>query len=82
MCFAPVLTMSEAAEHPHNVERKTFIEVGGRARSPRPHPASAGPARGRAARRRTPASTPARCCSTGGWTADVVDGLLASGAAR
>jgi alpha-methylacyl-CoA racemase len=26
VCFAPVLTMSEAAKHPHNVERKTFVE--------------------------------------------------------
>ena len=26
VCFAPVLTMSEAAHHPHNVERKTFVE--------------------------------------------------------
>lgn len=29
VCYAPVLTMSEAAQHPHNVERQTFIEVGG-----------------------------------------------------
>ena len=29
VCFAPVLTMSEAAEHPHNVERQTFVEIGG-----------------------------------------------------
>ena len=29
VCFAPVLTMSEAARHPHNVERETFIELGG-----------------------------------------------------
>jgi alpha-methylacyl-CoA racemase len=29
VCFAPVLTMSEAAEHPHNVERRTFIDVAG-----------------------------------------------------
>jgi alpha-methylacyl-CoA racemase len=29
VCFAPVLRMSEAAAHPHNVERNTFIEVGG-----------------------------------------------------
>ncbi|HEY5859037.1 MAG TPA: CaiB/BaiF CoA-transferase family protein [Actinomycetota bacterium] len=29
VCFAPVLTMSEAAAHPHNVDRGTFIEVGG-----------------------------------------------------
>jgi len=29
VCFAPVLTMSEAAKHPHNVARNTFIEVDG-----------------------------------------------------
>ena len=28
-CYAPVLTMSEAANHPHNVQRGTFIEVAG-----------------------------------------------------
>lgn len=30
VCFAPVLTMAEAAEHPHNVARGTFVEVAGR----------------------------------------------------
>ena len=30
VCFAPVLTMSEAAEHPHNVARATFVERSGR----------------------------------------------------
>ena len=29
MCFAPVLRMSEAAEHPHNVHRETFVELDG-----------------------------------------------------
>ncbi|WP_435418708.1 CaiB/BaiF CoA-transferase family protein [Parerythrobacter aurantius] len=29
VCYAPVLTMSEAAQHPHNAARGTFIEVGG-----------------------------------------------------
>jgi alpha-methylacyl-CoA racemase len=29
VCFAPVLTMAEAAEHPHNVERATFVELAG-----------------------------------------------------
>lgn len=29
VCFAPVLSMEEATEHPHNVERGTFTEVGG-----------------------------------------------------
>ena len=36
VCFAPVLTMSEAAQHPHNVERGTFVEIAG---SPQPAPA-------------------------------------------
>ena len=29
ICFAPVLDMSEAPKHPHNIERKTFIELEG-----------------------------------------------------
>ncbi|HXH56720.1 CaiB/BaiF CoA-transferase family protein [Iamia sp.] len=29
VCFAPVLTMSEAPRHPHNVARGTFTEVAG-----------------------------------------------------
>lgn len=29
VCFAPVLTIDEAMEHPHNVARKTFVEVEG-----------------------------------------------------
>jgi alpha-methylacyl-CoA racemase len=28
-CFAPILDMSEAPSHPHNVARESFIEVGG-----------------------------------------------------
>jgi alpha-methylacyl-CoA racemase len=29
ICFAPVLSLTEAKEHPHNVERETFVDVGG-----------------------------------------------------
>ncbi len=29
VCFAPVLSLDEAPQHPHNVERETFIEVDG-----------------------------------------------------
>ena len=29
VCYAPVLTMSEAARHPHNIARGTFVEVAG-----------------------------------------------------
>ncbi len=30
VCFAPVLTLTEAAEHPHNVARQTFVEANGK----------------------------------------------------
>ena len=36
VCFAPVLSMSQARAHPHNVARGTFTEVGG---APQPAPA-------------------------------------------
>jgi alpha-methylacyl-CoA racemase len=29
VCFAPVLSISEAPQHPHNVERSTFVELAG-----------------------------------------------------
>jgi len=29
VCFAPVLSMAEAAAHPHNVARGTFVEIDG-----------------------------------------------------
>lgn len=29
VCFAPVLSMAEALDHPHNLARGTFVEVGG-----------------------------------------------------
>ena len=37
VCFAPVLTMSEAARHPHNVERKMVIDIAG-VKQPAPAP--------------------------------------------
>jgi alpha-methylacyl-CoA racemase len=36
-CFAPVLSMAEAHEHPHNAARGTFVETNG-ARQPGPAP--------------------------------------------
>jgi len=29
VCFGPVLSLDEAPKHPHNVARKTFVEVDG-----------------------------------------------------
>jgi alpha-methylacyl-CoA racemase len=38
VCFAPVLSMGEAPEHPHNVHRATFIDHGGAVQAaPAPH---------------------------------------------
>ena len=37
VCFAPVLSPSEACAHPHNVERETFVEVAG-VKQPAPAP--------------------------------------------
>ena len=37
VCFAPVLSMGEAPEHPHNRARKTFVEVAGKVQ-PAPAP--------------------------------------------
>ena len=37
VCFAPVLSISEARSHPHNVARGTFVEVAG-VEQPRPSP--------------------------------------------
>jgi alpha-methylacyl-CoA racemase len=81
VCFAPVLTMSEAAEHPHNVAREVFIEVGG-VRQPRPAPRFS----------RTVPDTPAPPAHPGqhsreiltGWglAAEEVEALLASGAVK
>jgi alpha-methylacyl-CoA racemase len=37
VCFAPVLSMDEAHEHPHNTARAAFIDIGGQ-RQPAPAP--------------------------------------------
>ena len=49
-CFAPVLSMDEAASHPHNQARGAFIEVGG-VRSRRRRHGSRAPRRHRRGRR-------------------------------
>jgi len=36
VCFAPVLSMSQARAHPHNIERRTFVDIDG---APQPAPA-------------------------------------------
>lgn len=79
VCFAPVLTMSEAAAHPHNVERKTFIDFAGKTQ-PAPAPRFS----------RTVPTVEQPPAHAGQHTAEVlkawgvkdIDALLASGAAK
>ncbi|SQD98454.1 L-carnitine dehydratase/bile acid-inducible protein F [Parafrankia sp. Ea1.12] len=80
-CFTPVLTMEEATRHPHNVERRTFVEVDGVVQ-PAPAPRFS----------RTPAGPGGPPAAAGqhtrevlldwGFAQDDLDALLASGAAR
>ena len=82
VCFAPVLTMSEAAAHPHNQARGTFVEVAGVVQ-PAPAPRfSRTDGRGRSARRPTRASTPVRCSSTGASSRPQIDKLFETGAVK
>jgi alpha-methylacyl-CoA racemase len=79
VCFAPVLTMSEAAQHPHNLERGTFVEVAGM-QQPAPAPRFS----------RTPGEIIAPPAHAGQHTADIlrdwgfdsdrIEALLACGA--
>ncbi len=80
-CFAPVLTMSEAAAHPHNVARDTFVELGG---TTQPAPA---PRFSRTALEveRLPAHAgqhTREVLADWGISADRIDDLVANGAVR
>lgn len=77
-CIAPVLSMSEAAKHPHLVERGTYVEVEG-ILQPAPAP--------RFSRTEATLSTPPQEAGTAtrealsAWGIADVDALIASGAA-
>ena len=79
VCFAPVLTMSEAAKLPHNAARNTFIEIAGTTQ-PAPAPRFS----------RTVASLPTAPVGTGANTREVlqswgfqnVDELIARGVVK
>jgi len=64
VCYAPVLTMSEAVAHPHNAARGTFVEVGG-AMQPAPAPRYSG----------TATATPQRAPMPGDQTDEILGSL-------
>jgi alpha-methylacyl-CoA racemase len=80
VCFAPVLTMSEAALHPHNVTRQTFVEHAGLTQpAPAPRFSRTGgelshpPAR--------PGSHTREVLASAGYSSVDIDRLIADGAA-
>lgn len=64
-CFAPVLTMREATQHPHNVQRGTFVENAGRMQ-PAPAPRFS----------KTPGEISRPPCHTGQHSAEILGDWL------
>ena len=82
VCFAPVLTMGEAAAHPHNKARDTFVEVDGMVQ-PAPAPRfSRTTGRDPAARRPIPGQHTDEVLADWGVAAADVDKLVETGAVK
>ena len=79
-CVAPVLTMSEAAQYPHNKERGTFIEVDGVVQ-PAPAPRFSRSAPDTPKRPAHPGEHTREVLLAAGFVASEVDDLISSGAA-
>jgi alpha-methylacyl-CoA racemase len=77
VCFAPVLTMSEAAEHPHNIERGSFIDVAG-VKQPAPAPRFSRTAAVVASAPAHPGQHSREVLSDWGVPTDRIDALIAS----
>jgi alpha-methylacyl-CoA racemase len=77
--FAPVLTMGEAALHPHNVARGTFIEVAG-VTQPKPAPRFSRTAPEVVSPPAHPGQHSRAVLADWGIAADRIDALLANGA--
>jgi alpha-methylacyl-CoA racemase len=79
VCFAPVLTMSEAAAHPHNRERQTFVEHNGLMQpAPAPRFSRTSAALSHAPAR--PGADTRDVLASAGYSSAEIDQLLAGGA--
>lgn len=81
VCFAPVLTMSEAARHPHNITRSTFIDIAG-VTQPAPAPRFSRTAPEVPAPPAHPGEHSREVLESWGFTASEVEALIAAGAVR
>ena len=81
VCFAPVLEMSEAPDHPHIKARQTFVEYAGKVH-PAPAPRFAARRRRSRARPRTPGQHTDAALADWGFAAAEIATLRAAGAIR
>jgi alpha-methylacyl-CoA racemase len=81
VCFAPVLDMAEAARHPHNVARGTFVEVGGMTQ-PAPAPRFSRTALDGPRTPRLGADETRAILTDAGCTTEEIESLIESGTAR
>jgi len=81
VCFAPVLTMGEAAQHPHNIARGTFVEIAGIAQ-PAPAPRFSRTAAEIVSAPAHPGQHSREILIDWGIASDRIDALLAAGAVK
>ncbi len=81
ICFAPVLTMSQAAQHPHNVARNTFVDIAG-VKQPAPAPRFSRTATATPTPPAHPGQHSREILADWGFAPSQVDTLLASGAVK
>jgi len=81
VCFAPVLRMSEAAEHPHHVARGTYVEANG-IRQPAPAPRFSRTPGALGQPPSAPGEHTREVLTAWGIPADRIDALVESGAIR
>ncbi|PJK29516.1 CaiB/BaiF CoA transferase family protein [Minwuia thermotolerans] len=81
VCFAPVLDMDEAPEHPHNKARETFIDIDGVVQ-PNAAPRFSRTPNGRPTVAPDPGQNTDEVLTEWGFTGDEIERLKASGAVR
>ena len=74
VCFAPVLSLSEAPAHPHNLHRRTFLEVDG-VTQPAPSPRFSRTVAEVRHGARKPGEDTAEVLASFGFSADEINGL-------
>lgn len=79
VCFAPVLTISEALEHPHNKARAAFVDVGGNLQ-PAPAPRFGETAPDTPRPGVVPGAHSRELLAAAGFTREEIDALIVSGA--